>query len=134
MKRLATYAVCVLMVGQAGAACLTTQCRDATRWHQGYTAVILRPDIRNAEREAARDAIEAAGGHVAIVIANLMTAWIPSASAQALIGQHGIQVITRAPLELQSLGVDATTHWGRNATACWRHHHAGSRDERAIAI
>jgi hypothetical protein len=75
----------------------------AADWLEGYTLIVMsNTDIAAANR--ARDFVISQGGRIAILVPpRVMLGWISPALAQGLIGHHGIESVSHAPVNLAAL-------------------------------
>jgi len=83
--------------GTAWAGCTKPACFAQTRWHAGFTAVIIDSPLGSIEHKLAIDLIEAQGGYVGLHSNHVLLGWIPVKADHLLIGQHGIRRIHRMP-------------------------------------
>jgi len=81
----------------AKAECTKPACFVETRWHTGFTAVVVQDRLGSPEHKSAVSLIESLGGSVAVHSNHIILGWIPPAADASLLGRHGIRSIHRQP-------------------------------------
>ena len=72
-------------------------------WQEGYT-LILMSNVDNPSANQARDFVISRGGRIAIHSPpHIMLGWVSPELSAELIGKHGIELVTRDPVDLENL-------------------------------
>jgi hypothetical protein len=76
---------------------------SAIEWHSGYTLILMsNTDIPSANQ--ARDFVILKGGRIAILSPpHVMLGWVPPELYGELYGRHGIELVTRDPVDLKDV-------------------------------
>jgi len=82
MKRRVFVVMFGLLAMNAFADCKTVACMEALSWRNGLTAIVL--NAGNEMSRSAREAIQAAGGRIAVQSGQVVLAWIKPSAAAAL--------------------------------------------------
>jgi hypothetical protein len=102
-------------VASAQAGCATPECLQATAWHRGFTAVVLKSDVNPSQQYSIEQSIRAAGGRIALIGRQVFVGWIAPGAIAQLRRMEGIETVTQAPVSVASLALSGSQHDLRNA-------------------